>query len=239
MNVGFYTARAGLLTMQQGLDIVSNNIANQETNGYKALRPSFSDLLYTAQQPQNAQSQTGHGVRTTKTDLMYERGQLQLTNRTLDFATPSDGFFATQNASGDINYTKDGAFSISKNGAEWQLVNSQGNKVLDYDKNPIILKINANGEIDGDYLINKLGIFKFENPFGLEANGTNSYTQTKNSGEGIADTDLVKLAGSLESSSVDIGTQMIKVIELQRGFQLNSKMVQTADEIEGIVNNLR
>jgi len=239
MNVGFYTARSGLITMQQGLDIVSNNIANQQTNGYKALRPSFSDLLYTVQKPQDAQAQTGDGVKVLKTDLMYERGQLMLTNRPLDYATPSDGFFATKNAAGDISYTKDGAFSIAQDGTTWKLVNANGENVLDENKNPITLNLNANGEIDSEELTSQLAVFKFENPYGLEANGANSYFQTQSSGEGIADNSLVKLSGSLEQSTVDLGEQMIKMIELQRGFQLNSKMVQTADEIASIVNNLR
>jgi len=228
MNIGFYSARAGILSMQQGLDIVSNNIANSETAGFKELRPSFSDLLYTAQKPQYNEAQIGSGVKITKTDLMYEHGQL-----------PTDGFFGFSNANGGVNFTKDGTFYIKQNGDAWQLVNSNGDNILDYDKNPVEITYKANGEINTEELMSKIGVFKFDNPFGLEAKGSNTYTQTASSGEGVSDRGLVKLNGALELSTVDLAEQMIKMIELQRGFQMNSKMVQTADELESIVNNLR
>lgn len=239
MNIGFYSARAGLLSMQQGLDIVSNNVANISTNGYKELRPSFADLIYTTQKPQNPEAQTGHGVKITKTDLMYEHGQLLLTNRELDFTTPTDSFFAVVDENGKISYTKDGAFYMSNNGDSWELVNGSGRKVLGYDKMPITITIGPDGKPDTQALQQQIGCFSFSNPYGLLADGSNTYIETASSGEGTPDFGAVKLAGALELSTVDLAEQMIKVIQYQRAFQLNSKMVQTSDEIQSIVNNLR
>lgn len=239
MNIGFYSAKSGLISMQQGLDVVSNNISNVQTNGYKEIRATFSDLLYTSQKSQNPEAQTGHGVKLTKTDLMYEHGQLLLTNRELDFATPTDGFFAVRNAAGDINYTKDGAFYVSQMGEDWNLVTANGDNVLGYDLQPIVIPLTEDQLLNYESLNDRLGVFAFKNPYGLDAVGNNTYSETLSSGIAIADYDAVKLSGALELSSVDLAEQMMKMIELQRAFQLNSKMVQTSDEIENIVNNLR
>ncbi len=239
MNIGFYSARAGLISMQQGLDVISNNVANVQTTGFKEVRPSFSDLLYSTQKPQNPEAQTGHGSKLTKTDVMYKRGQLMMTNRELDYATPTDCFFAVRDESGKISYTKDGAFYMSNNGTGWDLVNAEGKFVLGYDKQPIAVSMTAEGKPDIGNIQQQLGTFRFDNPYGLLADGSNTYVATESSGEEIADTSADKLMSTLEMSSVNIGDQMVKVIQYQRGFQLNSKMVQTADEIQSIVNNLR
>lgn len=239
MNIGFYSARSGLLGMQSGLDIISNNIANISTTGFKELRPAFSDLLYSTQKKQNPEAQTGHGVKMTHTDVMYKRGQLEFTNRALDFCTPTDGFFAVRGSDGDIRYTKDGAFYMSNNGDSWELVNGSGAKVLDYNGNTINVSMADDGSIDSEALMNNIGVYRFDNPYGLEADGANTYVSNAASGEGTADPSLVKIMCALERSSVDIGDQMVKVIQFQRAFQFNSKMVQTNDEIASIVNNLR
>lgn len=239
MNIGFYTAASGLTTMQQGIDVVSNNMANVDTNGFKAIRTSFSDLLYTIQKPQNEEAQTGHGVKNERTDVMFEPGQLSMTGRDLDFVAIENGFFAVQDANGDIGYTKNGAFYTTQTGNDWYLVTANGDSVLDYDKKPIKIIKDEDGNINGDKLMENIGVYKFTNPYGLEAKGATAYKETESSGDAVADKKLDKLSGALERSTVDLADQMTKLITLQRGFQLNSKMVQTADEIENIVNNLR
>ncbi len=240
MNIGFYSAKTGLLTMQQGIDVVSNNMANIQTNGYKEIRTNFSDLLYTVEKAQYEEAQTGHGVKVTKTDLMYKNGQLIMTNRELDFVCPTGGFFAVSNSSGDIKYTRDGSFYLSNNGnGEWGIVTADGSAVLDYDKQKITITANEDGVLDGTEVFEKLGVFSFTNPYGLEAAGGNKYRQTESSGEATANEDLDKLSGALELSTVNIAEQLVKMIQLQRSFQLNAKMIQTSDEIENIVNNLR
>lgn len=238
MTVGFYSAKTGLLATQKGLDIVSNNIANLSTTGYKELRPSFSDTLYTVQKENHDEAQTGHGSRITKTDFMYEQGQLVMTNRPLDFATPTEGFFAVQGETGDVKYTRDGAFHMSQNGDDWELVNKDGLKVLDYDGDPIEIEF-TNGVMNQEKLNSDIGVYTFSNPFGLLAEGSNCYLETEGSGKATADETLDKLNNVLEGSTVDIADQMVKVIQYQRAFQFNSQMVQANDQIQSIVNNLR
>ncbi|MFA5657796.1 MAG: flagellar hook-basal body protein, partial [Oscillospiraceae bacterium] len=233
MNIGFYSAKTGLLSMQQGLDVASNNIANVQTNGYKEIRTNFSDLLYSAQKAQYEEAQTGHGVKVTKTDLMYENGQLLMTDRELDFVCPTGGFFAVSDSEGNTRYTRDGSFYLSNNGnGEWGLVTADGSAVLDYDNQKITLTANTEGVIDGSEVFEKLGVFKFTNPHGLEVVGGNKFIQTESSGEAVADEELDKISGALELSTVNIAEQMVKTIQLQRAFQLNAKMIQTSDEIE-------
>lgn len=239
MNIGFYTARSGVLTMQEGVDVVSNNISNVNTTGFKAIRTSFSDLLYTTQKPENPKAQTGHGVRNTKTDLMYKQGALMKTDRDLDFVALDDGFFAVQGNNQDISFTKDGSFYISKEGNDWYLVTAKGENVLNYDKTPIKIEKTKEGNVDGEKLMQNLGVFKFKNPNALEPQGNNKFNSTESSGDGVADKTLDKLTGALELSTIDLAEQMVGLMKFQRGLQVNAKMVQTADELENIVNNLR
>ncbi len=239
MNVGFFNAKSGVVAMQQGLDVISNNIANVSTTGFKDIRANFSDLLYTSKKEAYPEAQTGHGVKTAKTDVMYKAGQLMTTNKPLDFAFPKDGFFALQDESGEISYTRSGAFSMSQNGENWELVSADGKKVLGKDQNPIVLDMDDSGVVVTENVIQKLGTFTFENPHGIIANADNSYLASESSGEAILNEDCPLLQCTLEMSTVDMADQMVKIIELQRAFQLNSKMVQTSDEIQSIVNNLR
>ena len=238
MTVGFYSAKTGMLSMQEGLDVVSNNIANISTTGYKELRPSFSDTLYTIQKEEYEQAQTGHGAKISKTDMMFKQGQLIMTNRPLDFAAPNEGFFAVKDANGDTKYTRDGSFHMSKSGEGWELANADGSKVLDYEGNPVKIEM-KDGVINQEKLVQDVGVYTFSNPYGLLAGGSNCYMETESSGEAKADKELDKLNNVLENSTVDIADQMVKVIQYQRAFQLNSEMIRTNDEIESIVNNLR
>jgi len=239
MNIGFYSASSGLKSTQTALDVVSNNIANVSTNGYKDIRASFSDLIYTAQNSQNEDAQTGHGVKLDRTDLMFAKGQLMMTNRELDFALPENGFFAVADSTGEISYTRNGAFYLSQNGNAMELVNGDGRKVMGYDNQPITISYDTFGDIDLEALINNIGVFDFANPYGLTASGNDTYSQNEASGTAVADLNADKLSGVLELSTVDLAEQMVKVIQYQRAFQLNSKMVQTSDELQAIVNNLR
>ncbi len=238
MITGFYAARAGVLATQSGIDVTSNNIANVSTTGYKPLRASFSDLLYVEDHKFHPEAQTGTGSKLNKTDLMFEQGQFLMTDSMLDFALANEGFFATQNPQGGVEYTRNGAFSMSNNDGTWELVAANGNKVLDGEGNPIVLEV-TDGNINQEKLIEDLAIYTFDNPYGLEAGAGSSYLETANSGAATVNEDLDAVQFSLEYSSVDLADQMVKVIEYQRAFQFNTRMIQTADEIENIVNNLR
>lgn len=241
-KVGYHTAASGVMAYQMALDITANNMANVNTNGFKASRPSFADLIYTERNNNNEETQFGHGVRVQKTDMMFEQSQLRNTNRELDFAALDEGFFAVLTPEGNINYTKDGAFYISRESetAPWELVNEYGAYVLDYEGNRIQVPFfEGTTDIDAAALAQMVGVYTFENPYGLDMVGDNYFVSNASSGPAVADTDAGKKQYYLEASGTNVANEMSKVIEYQRAFQLNINMVRTHDQLEDIVNNLR
>lgn len=241
MNIAFHTGKTAMIAQAQALSVYGNNIANINTNGYQTIRPSFADTLYSVQRETEPEWQTGHGAYVQKTDLMYGESHFYYTERPLDFAIAGDGFFAVQDRFGDVNYTRDGAFSMTQaETGEWYLVSGSGEYVLDYDMNRIVVPFNEEGTAaDYDELAKLVGVFEFENPYGIEAHGTNRYVATDRSGTVTANADLEKLQGVLIVSNVDLATQMVKLIETQRAYQISSRVVTTADEFMQIANNLR
>ena len=241
MNIAFYTAKTGLIAQQQGLNVYSNNIANVNTVGFKASRPSFADCIYTIQRATEPEWQTGHGEFLQKTDLMYSEGTFVYTDRDLDFAIPTaEGFFAVEDQYGDVNYTRAGDFQMSQIEDHWELVSANGEFVLDYEGNHIVIPF-LEGTDTPDYntLQNMIGVYTFDNNFGLELLGSNKFTATERSGEAVADTTLDKIRQALERSNTDLVGDMVRIIETQRSYQLSARIVQTADELERISNNLR
>lgn len=241
MNTAFYTARSGLLAQTSALSVHANNMANIQTNGYKYLRPSFADLLYTVPREQQEDWQDGHGTRIAKTDLMFSKGSFYMTDSELDFALPNEGFFAVNNQYGEVSYTRDGAFAVSPlEDGNWYLTSgTNGDLVLDYEGNPIQLVKDEDGSFDFTELTNRIGVYQFDNPYGLEADGDNRYAATERSGEAAANPALEKVMGALERSNLEITDEMVRLIQTQRSYQLSAKMVQTADELARIANNLR
>ena len=167
----------------------------------------------------------------------------------LDFALMGDGFFAVKRPSGETEYTRAGAFDISIEGSKGYLVTGDGSHVLDGRGRAIELtRETADGSFDLDDLKDKIGIYDFPNPYGLEHSSGVCFKETGSSGKAKAITqgkttyegriyDLRQMA--LEQSAVELGDEMVNVITSQRAFQLNARMVQTADELEQVINNLR
>ncbi|MGN0675037.1 MAG: flagellar hook-basal body protein [Oscillospiraceae bacterium] len=240
-KIGYHTAASGVISYQLAMDITANNLANVNTNGFKASRPSFADLIYTERNNNNEETQFGHGVRVQKTDMMFEQSQLRETGRELDFAALDEGFFAVLTPEGNVNYTKDGAFYISQNAeGVWELCNEYGAYVLDYDGNRIEIPfVEGTTDIDSAALAEKVGVYTFENPYGLDQIGDNYFAATASSGEAVSNPEARKKQNWLEASSTNIANEMSKVIEYQRAFQLNVNMVKTHDQLEDIINNLR
>ncbi len=230
-----------MIAQAQALNVYGNNIANINTYGYQSQRPTFADTLYTVQRETEPEYQEGHGAYVQKTDVMFGESHFYSTGRLTDFAPALDGFFAVQDRFGDVNYTRDGAFNMTQGeGGEWYLVSASGEYVLDYDLNRIVVPFNEDGTVpDYSELATMIGVFKFENPHGIEALGTNRYTATERSGEAVADPTMEKLQGVLVASNVELSTQMVKLIETQRAYQISSRVVTTADEFTRIANNLR
>ena len=249
MNIAFYSARTGMIAQQGGMDVTANNIANVNTVGYKALRPSFADCIYTEQRATEPEWDTGHGQFLNKTDYMWDQGGFYNTDQPLDYALGNDGFFMVRDYMGRDYLTRDGSFQISNVGDHWELVNGNGDFVLDYDGNhitvPFVTKVDNDGnevvttEIDYDALTDMIGVFNVANNWGLDQDRNNHFVATDRSGMPVADRDADKIEYYLENSTVDFATEIVHVIESQRSYQMNARIVQTADEMQQIANNLR
>ncbi len=241
MNISFHTGKTAMIAQAQALNVYGNNIANVNTYGYQTIRPSFADCLYTVQREPQENWQTGHGTYIQKTDVMFDESSFYYTERPLDYALPSEGFFAVEDRYGDINYTRDGAFAMTQaETGEWYLVSSSGEYVLDYDNNRIVVPFNEDGTApDYDQLRDMVGVFEFENVYGIEAAATNRYSATARSGAAIANRDTEKLQGVLITSNVNLADMMVKLIETQRAYQISTRVVTTSDEFTRLANNLR
>lgn len=189
---------------------------------------------------------TGHGVKAANLDLIYGQGAVNQTGNALDFALVGDGFFAVERNE-RLEYTRNGAFNISVEGNKGFLVASDGGYVLDgRGKRIELTRKEGSNMFDTDPIAEKLGVYQFPNPYGLMTASGSSFVETDISGEprvvkanNPKDLPYQLVQSSLEFSNVDISQEMVGVIITQKAFQFNAKMVQTADQLEEIVNNLR
>ncbi len=247
MNIAFYTAVSGMRTYQQDMDVLAHNMANVNTTGFKPLKSSFSDLLYT-EMDTNVEGNhlTGHGVRSAATDLIFGQGALEQTANEMDFAIVGQGFFRVDRGGDQDEFTRNGAFTVSVERGRAYLVSQDGGYLLDDRGRYIELEfIGDSNVVDIEGIQERVGIYTFSNPFGLIPTDGGSFLESILSGPARAaqrdanalPNDLVQ--GALERSGVDMGQQMVDVIQTQRAFQLNARILQTADDIEEVINNLR
>ena len=246
MNVAFYTAASGLFAYQHDIDVLANNMANVSTIGFKPSRVSFNDLLYTKMNINKEEPElAGHGVKAQNVDLLFGESVMNFTGYPLDFAISGNGFFAVQNERGETTYTRNGSFDISLSGQSGYLVDSVGNFVLDMSGRKIKLTAkNGSNEFDLSDLSSRIGVYTFSNPYGLESVGSSQFAATEKSGQAVSaakskNADYTLLSNALEFSSVDMADTMSDVMLSSRAYQFSAKMLQTSDEIEEIVNNLR
>lgn len=230
---GFYSAASSLVSQQTNLNTIANNIANISTTGFKPQQAAFSSLLF-----ENLNGgagnfiSSGHGVKVQKTGIDFTQGDLKFTDMPMDCAILGSGFFAIEDSEeGTITYTRDGSFNIRVDNSKSYLVNTAGNYVLDSGEKKIELKDGFNSS--------KIGVFVFENPYGLELLGGNQFKATDASGEAEAMKLPNVKVGYLESSGVQIAEEMVKMIEASKGFSFGSRIVQAADEMEKTINQLR
>ncbi|HHU63343.1 MAG TPA: flagellar hook-basal body protein [Clostridiales bacterium] len=251
-----YTASSGMAAQQSNMDVISNNIANVNTNGYKKVRAGFKDMLYhQVNRPDPGvpvNLQVGSGVLMDSTLRSFEMGNIEHTGQPLDLAIDGDGFFVVANEAGEIQYTRDGSFRVSVDQQQnrW-LVTSDGCYVLNAQLQPILLygdaqdiRVDSLGNIfynDGqnDIFVDSLALVRFPNPNGLEAVGSNNYVQTEASGAPTVDGVGDVWQYYLERSNVQVFEEMTKLIQAQRVYQLNSRTLQAADEMVALANNLR
>ncbi len=255
-----FTASTGLQAQQLQTDVISNNIANVNTPGFKRDRLNFQDLIYQvfreaghstltgAQVP--AALRVGLGVRPISTQKLFTPGVMQLTGNPLDMAIMGEGFFTVLLEDGTQAYTRDGSFKLDGNG---QIVTSDG---LTLDPNitipPEALRIeiandgNVGVEMPGDSAITEVGqlqLARFQNPAGLKAIGRNLFTTTSASGDAQLGTPNEEGFGAvyqsyLEMSNVSIVEELVQLIIAQRAFETNSRAIDVSDQLLNITNNL-
>ncbi len=263
MMRALWTASTGMAAQQLNVDTISNNLANVNSIGYKKSRVEFKDLLYETLergmvkdgQGKPVNLQVGHGVRTAAAVKFFTTGNLENTNNPYDLAIDGSGFFKIAGPNGEEYFTKDGAFKISIDGENYKLVTSDGyfvqgeNGDIDFGSNVKDVIIDESGLITikrtDDTLeeIGNISIITFMNPVGLESVGKNLFKESSASGVPLDTandgTGGKLLQGYLESSNVQIVEEMVKLIQAQRAYEINSKSIQTADEMLGMANNLR
>src|SRR4051812_6026523 len=246
-------AKTGLEAQQTQLDAITHNLANVGTNGYKRSRAVFEDLLYqnirqsggpSAQETQLPTGlQLGSGVRPVATSRNFSQGTLTQTGNQLDLAVNGQGFFQVQMPDGGTGYTRDGSFQID---AQGQLVTSSGFLVspnISIPANAQTITISKDGVVSATVAnataptqIGQLQLANFMNPAGLEPRGGNLYTETSASGApqaGNAGTNGLGSIqqGAVESSNVNVVEELVAMIQTQRAYEINSKAIQTADQM--------
>ena len=249
-------ASTGLHNQQRRLDTIANNVANINTTAYKNSRLDFKDAMYTAgyiparpRTPEGNQ-QKGHGVMIAGIAKDYSTGIIQSTDRKLDMAIEGEGFFALENADGDTVYTRNGCFNLSVETDGIYLVNGNGYYVQDAEGMRIqvpeyveAMSVATDGMItftvDEEETMVSLGVYTFRNITGLESIGNSNYAETISSGERLPAENAIIRQGVIEGSNVDLAEEMTRMIRTQRVFQLASRALTTADEMEGIANNMR
>lgn len=240
MIESFYNARTGAIANNYGINVLSNNISNINTVGYKTDHTTFSDTLYTnLRNPDYAGDslQAGHGSRVNAIATNMEAGALEETGYPLHFAIHGEGFFAIEDENQNIYYTRAGNFQLSNRDGEFYLTDTQGNTVLDVNYSPILVEGEAMEKPSLENL--QIGLFEFANNYGLQKVACTRYQMTEESQDSYpVDNSRIK-QGYLENSNVFLPTEMTNVIRTQRAFQANTKIIQMADEMEQILNNLR
>lgn len=255
------TAATGMRAQQTNMDVISNNIANVNTTGFKRSRAEFEDLLYqTIKEPgaksgENAVSptgvQTGTGVRTSAVQKDFEIGSARMTKNPLDLQIEGEGFFPVQTPDGQIAYTRDGSFKKDLNG-----------RITDKNGNPlqpeIVIPPNAQGILISNRgevaittqqnsvpeTIGQIELVNFINPPGLRSMGKNLYMPSGSSGLPVqgnpGQNGLGEISqGQLEASNVNIVESMVDMITAQRSYETNSKVIQAADQMLQTINGLR
>lgn len=265
MMRSLWTASSGMKAMQFNVDTISNNLANVNTNAFKKEKAEFEDLLYVTieraymmeNQGRPVNLQVGHGVVARAVTRDFTGGSLQQTENALDFAIVGNGFFSIRYADQNIYYTRDGSFKLSVTDDGNMLTTSRGYPVLDENGEPVYFNypleqivVSEQGEIsfkDEDGFViptgQRFGIFKFNNPQGLESIGGNMYAENSAAGFAVYDDEMgepsILRQGYLESSNVQVVEEMVNLITAQRAYELNSKAITTADEMLGMANNLK
>jgi flagellar basal-body rod protein FlgG len=253
MMRSLWISKTGMEAQQTQLDHISNNLANSGTNGYKRSHAVFEDLMYQTLRQSGANSseqtqlptglQVGLGTRAVATSRQFSQGGLQQTTNPLDVAVKGQGFFQIQMPDGTTGYTRDGSFQVD---AQGQLVTNNG-----YVLQPGIVvpaqaqsvTIGGDGTVtvtlpgqSGAQTIGQIQLANFANPAGLDPKGQNLFAETSASGTPTSGAPQSNGLGSLaqgfvETSNVNVVEELVSMIQTQRAYELNSKAIQTSDQM--------
>ncbi|RON20344.1 MULTISPECIES: flagellar basal-body rod protein FlgG [Pseudomonas] len=257
MLPALWVAKTGLSAQDTNLTTISNNLANVSTTGFKRDRAEFQDLLYQIKRQPGAQStqdselpsglQVGTGVRIVGTQKNFTAGSLQTTEQPLDLAVDGRGFFQILQPDGTTSYTRDGTFHLDSNG---QVVNASGfalEPAIVIPNNAQTFTVGRDGTVSitvpgnpANQVIGNLQTADFINPAGLQAVGNNLFLETAASGAPQVGTPGLNgfgttLQNTLETSNVSTVEEMVNMITTQRAYEMNSKVISTADQMLSFV----
>jgi len=258
MYPALWIAKTGLDAEQTRMSVISNNLANVNTTGFKRERAVFEDLMYQNIRQSGASSTEdtnlpsglylGTGVRTVATQKLHTQGNIVQTDNSFDVAVQGNGFFQVNHPDGSIVYTRDGSFGVDSSG---QMVTQNGFLMepgITVPENTLSLTIGSDGTVSalvaGNNTPTQIGnitLAHFINPTGLEPIGDNLYRETAASGAVQVDTPGENgtgtlIQGSLESSNVNVVEELVNMIETQRAYEMNSKAISTTDDMLAYVS---
>jgi flagellar basal-body rod protein FlgG len=249
-----HTAATGMMAQELNVQVISNNIANMRTTGYKRQRAEFQDLLYEHVRRIGTQTSTqgnilpvgidlGGGVKTVGTPRLMTAGTLSPTGADLDVAIRGEGFFKVAMPDGTFTYTRDGSFSMD---AQGRVVTAAGNVVqpgITIPTNAQAITIAPNGQVSATVpgsttpsVLGQLVLTRFVNKAGLQATGDNLFVETPASGtpqDGVPNTDGMGdlQQGNLEQANVEAVTEISDLIAAQRAYEMNGKVITAADQM--------
>jgi len=249
-----WIAKTGMEAQQTGMDVIANNLANVNTSGFKRSRAVFEDLMYQTLRQPGAQVgdanqlpsglQLGTGVRTVATERLHSQGNMNETGNSMDVAIQGRGYFEVELPDGSLAYTRDGSLQVDQNG---QLTTAGGYPLqppINIPDNALSVNISRDGTVSvtqpgaagTSVQVGQLQVATFINPTGLQSMGENLYLETDASGPanvlqpGLDGAGLV-IQNYVESSNVNVAEEMVNMITTQRAYEMNSKAVQTSDQM--------
>lgn len=259
MNPALWISKTGLDAQQTRLSVISNNLANVNTTGFKRDQAIFQDLIYQNKRQSGGQTtedtrlpsglSLGTGVRVVATEKLHTQGNITQTGKPLDMAILGRGFFQVQQADGSVSYTRDGSFQMDADG---QVVTSQGQLLqpsLTIPSDTQSITIGQDGVVSvitgnntAPTQIGNIQLADFVNPAGLQPEGNNLFTETASSGSPLVGTPGLNGLGNLESGSVETSNvnvveELVNMIETQRAYEMNSKVISTTDQMLQYVGN--
>lgn len=260
MFKALFTSASGMKCQQRYIDVIANNLANVNTNGFKASQLNFQDLLYDHEVLPGSEAtegntvptgiEVGSGVKISSTSKIFKQGDLEQTNRSLDMCIQGHGFFRVTMADGSTAYTRDGAFGLD---GDRRVVTTDGrplaeNITLPSGTSDVVLSADGSiyavaGASGEQQNVGSVSLATFANPAGLKSIGDNLFVESVASGAPTVSTPGLSGAGSLqqgylERSNVEVVSELVRLIAAQRAYEINTKSISIADKMLQQANNL-